>query len=283
MRLAIFTNIKELLTESHTVFSWMALVFFGSAAILGSIHSTEINWSTGPFHPSPLSHTMPEEDFANLWSAGHLVRFGRLNWVYSSHLFEAWKQGQFGSSLRTQDWIYPPTVFLVGIPLSYLPLLPAFFLWDIGTLIVAILLLRWARLPWKIMTIGLLGPATWQSLILGQYGTITGAMVIAGLLTAPRSPIRAGIILGLATLKPQQGIIVPIAWFAARFWRAISMAALTFGMLAMTIISLLGRHAWVLFFTHSRTMARGILGCASATGLHQHRRVNFLDVSNYGI
>ena len=259
MRFEIFTSIRELLRASHIVLSWIVLGFFGSAAILGSIHSTEIDWSMGPFHPTPLSHTMPEEDFANLWSAGHLVRLGRLDWVYSSHLFEAWKLGQFGASLRTQDWIYPPTVFLVGVPLSYLPLVPAFLLWDIGTLIVAILLLRWARLPWTILIIGLLGPATWRSLILGQYGTITGALVIAGLLAAPRNPIRAGIMLGFATLKPQQGIIVPIAWFAARFWRAIATAGLTFGLLAIAIILLLGKHAWVLFFTHSSAMARGIL------------------------
>jgi alpha-1,2-mannosyltransferase len=259
MKFEIFTNVKELMKAFHVVFSWMVLVLLGAVAIYGSIHSTKINWSLGPLHPGPLTRTMPEEDFANLWSAGHLVRSGRLDWVYSSHLFEAWKQGQFGASLRTQDWIYPPTVFLLGVPLSYLPLVPAFILWDIGTLIAAVLLLRWARLPWPILLVGLLGPATWRALILGQYGTITGALVIAGLLVAANKPVRAGIMLGFVTLKPQQGIIVPIAWFATRYWRAIVAAGLTFGLLAATIILWLGKHAWVLFFTQSNLMARAIL------------------------
>jgi alpha-1,2-mannosyltransferase len=259
MKFEIFTNAKELLKAFHVVLSWTLLVLFGAVAIYGSVHFTASDWSMGPFHPGPLSRTMPEEDFANLWSAGHLVRLGRLDWVYSSQLFEAWKQGQFGTSLRTQDWIYPPTVFLLGVPLSYLPLVPAFVLWDIGTLIAAILLLRWARLPWPILLAGLLGPATWRSLILGQYGTITGALVIAGLLMAASKPIRAGIMLGFVTLKPQQGVIVPVAWFAARFWRAIVAAGVTFGLLAGAIILWLGPQAWILFLTRSSMMARGIL------------------------
>jgi hypothetical protein len=202
---------------------------------------------------------MPEEDFANLWSAGHLVRMGRLDWVYSSQLFQIWKQSQFGTSLRTQDWIYPPTVLLIGVPLSFLPLVPAFILWDSATLLIAVILLRYARLPWPILIVGLLAPATWRSVLLGQYGVITGALVVAGLLLAPRYPVRAGIMLGISTLKPQQGIITPVAWLAARYWKAITAAAVTFGLMGIAIILWLGSHAWKLFFINSSAMARGIL------------------------
>lgn len=250
---------RELSRAVHVVLSWLLLLFFGAAAFKGSIRSETLYWSLGPFHPSPVTNTMPEGDFANLWSAGHLIRLGRIDWLYSSNLFTVWKHSQFGDSLIPQDWIYPPTVLLLGVPLSYLPLVPAFLVWDVGTLIVAIILLRWARLPWLILLVGLLGPATWRSLVLGQYGTITGALVVAGLLAAPNSPIRAGIMLGLATLKPQQGMIVPIAWLAARSWRAIAAAATTFVVLGGAVTAWLGWHAWGLFFKNSSAMGRIIL------------------------
>jgi hypothetical protein len=256
---SVFRDSRTFAGAAHLVMSWFLLAFLGYWAFHFSVRSIGYAWSLGPYHPSPLSHTMPEEDFANLWAAGHLVRLGRLDWVYSSPLFEAWKQARFGASLRVQDWIYPPSVLLLGVPLSFLPLLPAFFLWDSVTLVIAILVLRWARLPWPILLVGLLGPATWRSLTLGQYGAITGALVIAGLMAAPGRPIRAGILLGLATLKPQQGVIVPVAWLAARAWRPIAAAAATLLALALLTSLLFGPHAWVLFFTNSSAMAKGIL------------------------
>jgi hypothetical protein len=259
MPFQVFTNIREILRAAHIVFSWMLLIFFGGFAIVSFIHSTRFEWSMGPYHILASTHTLPEEDFANLWSAGHLVRQRDLDGLYSSHFFQAWKESHFGPSLRVEDWVYPPTVLLLGVPLSYLPLASAFIVWDLGTLILAAFLLRWARLPWLVIIVGLSGPATWRSLSLGQYGTITGALVIAGLLAARRAPLRAGIMLGMVTLKPQQGIIVPIAWLAAQNWRAIAAAAFTFGALAIAAILFFGPNSWTLFFTNSSVMAKAIL------------------------
>ncbi len=243
---------------AHTVLSWFALAFFGAAALSGSIRGQEDAWLRWHTHLSSLS-SMPEGDLANLWAAGHLARLGHLDWLYSSHSFFAWKQAQFGTASKIEDWIYPPTVLLIGVPLSFLPLFSAFLVWDAGSLFVAIFLLRWSRLSWPVLLVGLLAPASWRSLELGQWGIITGAMVIAGLLAATRHPVRAGILLGLVTLKPQQGIIVPIAWLAAGFWRAIALASITFGLLALAVILWLGPHAWSLFFTNSSAMARELL------------------------
>jgi hypothetical protein len=247
------------LQKLHTAASYIALILFGSFALALAISSLNSNWSLGPFHPSPLSHTMPEEDFFNLWSAGNLVRESKLDWIYSSELFDHWKHVHFDPAILTEDWIYPPTVLLIGVPFSYLPLVPAFLLWNLLTTFGAVAIMRSARLPWSVIAVGLAGTASWRSLALGQYGIITGAFVIAGLVIAPRHPIRAGILLGFVTLKPQQGVIVPIAWLASRSWRAIASAALTFGILAAAVGLWLGPQSWALFLTHSRSMARAIL------------------------
>ena len=243
----------------RSVLTWTLVLLLTAFLALLTSYELQVNWSLGWAHPSPSSGTMPEEDLASLWMAGHLARLGRLDWLYTQHLFESWRQQSFGASLRGQPWIYPPTVLLVGVPLSFLPLVAAFVLWNVTTLVAAVLLLRHARLPWPILLVGLGAPATWRSLILGQYGTITGALVVAGLLLAPDRPVRAGIMLGLSTLKPQQGVIVPIAWLAVRNWRAVGTAAAVFAAMALTVAAWLGVHAWVLFATQSRLSVRDIL------------------------
>jgi len=239
--------------------AWLLTLFLLLCFIVASALVTRTNWSLGPNHMSPFSHAMPEEDVANLWSAGKLARMGKVDWLYFPNLFETWKRTQFGSALKINDWIYPPTVLLIGVPLSFLPLFQAYLLWDCATLLIAVLLLRAARLPWPILIAGLVGPATWSTLVLGQYGTLVGALVVAGLLMAPRYPVRAGIMLGFATLKPQPGVIVPVAWLAVRNWRAIAAAAALFSMMAVTVALSFGIHAWTLFFTRSSLLARDIL------------------------
>lgn len=243
----------------YRVLCWMLLLLLLCLMLRSTQISISDDWTSGPLNLSPVRHAMPEEDFANLWAAGKMVRAGLLHNVYSAQLFQIWRQIHFGAGIQEEDWIYPPTVLLIGVPLSFLSVFQGFLLWDAVTLLCAVILLRHARLHWPILLAGLAGPATWRSLALGQYGVITGALVVAGLLLAPRQPIRAGIMLGVATLKPQQGVIVPVAWLAARYWRAIAAAAGMFGLMTVVVVCWLGGHAWVLFFTQSSVMARAIL------------------------
>ena len=145
----------------------MIVSILAAALFLLTLIELRINWSLGWSRPSPASHTMPEGDLASLWMAGHLARLGQLDWLYNSQLFEAWRQQRFGASLRGKPRVYPPTVLLIGVPLSFLPLLPVFLVWDGTTLALAVLLLRRARVPWPILIVGLAAPATWRVLVLG--------------------------------------------------------------------------------------------------------------------
>ena len=236
-------------------------LLYGLALVLviSVVHNAAVDWSQGWARPSPASNEMPEQDFANLWLAGRLAREGHLTWLYAAPLFETWRNHVFGGRLAPEPWIYPPTVLLLGVPLSYLPLLAAYLLWDISTLVVAVLLLRHARLSWIVVLVGLGAPATWRSLILGQYGVITGALVVSGLLIAVPRPGQAGIMLGLCTLKPQQAVIVPVAWIATGNWRAIGAAGAVFTTMVLAIVLWQGTDAWMLFLTQSRSSMHAIL------------------------
>jgi hypothetical protein len=259
VRWEAFKNFKSFLSAFHVVLAWVLLGLFLSSALKGAISDEMKMWALGPYHPNLYNFSMPEQDLTNLWAAGHLARLGHLDWLYSPAQFQGWKVNLFGSDLLKNDWIYPPTIILIGVPLSYLPLPTAFWLWDLLTFVLALALLRYARLPWSVIGFGLLGPATWRSLILGQYGVFTGALVVAGLVLSEKHPIKAGIFLGLSTIKPQQGIIAPAAWLGAAYWRAILAAAATFGVMACLVTIWFGPQSWILFLGEGRATAKAIL------------------------
>jgi hypothetical protein len=110
-------------------------------------------------------------------------------------------------------FVYPAWIFLVLVPLAILPLPWAVALWT-GTLLwgtlhlIGFLALRWGAsrpLPttfWAIvLTIGSL-PFLAISVTKGQLGLVSlGAILAAGLLWK-RHPLAAGMMLGLAVLKP---------------------------------------------------------------------------------
>ena len=265
MHLEAFKNFKSFLQAFRTVLTWMVLGFCFLIALAQSIAEIQGLWASGPLHPNPYSHSMPEQDLANLWSGGHLVRLGHIDWLYTPYKFQEWKESLFGVPLLRNDWIYPPTVLFIGVPLSFLPLPSAFFTWDVVTFVLAVALLYYARLPSSVIAIGLLGPATWRSLLLGQYGVITGALFVSGLVLSERHPIKAGILLGLSTIKPQQGIIAPIAWFGARYWKAISAAAATFAVIGSVVAIWLGPPAWTLFSVEGTAVMREILEATPPT------------------
>nr|WP_321983400.1 glycosyltransferase family 87 protein [uncultured Lichenicoccus sp.] len=248
---------KPVRLRTGLVLTAVLLTLLFAALLVISLSEVHNDWSLG--RGSPFGGGIPEQDLANLWMAGRIARLGHLDWLYTARLFEAWRNHAFGMALVPEPWIYPPTVLLIGIPLSFLSLIAAFLLWTAGSILVAVLALRHARLPWPILLVGLGAPATWRSLILGQYGVATGALVVAGLLLAPRQPVRAGILVGLCTLKPQQAVIVPVGWLAARNWRAIAAAAAVFAAMALAIAAWLGRQSWMLFLSQSRLSMRGIL------------------------
>jgi hypothetical protein len=256
--LAVVTADEQGLAMTSRV-SWALAALFTALILAMNAVTTPGNWAAGPLHPSPISHAMPEEDFSNLWAAGKLARAGGLPDLYGAKSFQQYKVSLFGPGLQEEDWVYPPTVLLLGVPFSLLPLPVGFFLWDAGTLVLAVLLLRWARLSWPILAAGLAGPASWRCLTLGQYGVATGAMVVAGLLAAPRHPLRAGLLLGLSTLKPQQGLIVPVAWLAARRFQAIGAGAVTVAVLAALVAAAFGLGAWPMFLARSGALVRGLL------------------------
>lgn len=204
-------------------------------------------------------YKMPDADFTNIWAAGALARTGHLGTLYSPPAFQAWKESLLGRVIERGDWIYPPGVLPAGALLSWLPLPVAFWAWNAASLVAMILVLRRAGLGWAVVALTIVSPAEYRCLALGQLGGMFGCFALAGLLLAREKPVFSGILLGLVTLKPQSGVIVPAAWLAARCWPALLAGAGTAAVLAVIPLLWFGPQSWVLFVTQAGPAARAIL------------------------
>ena len=86
--------------------------------------------------------------------------------------------------------------------------------------------------------------------------TIPGlALFYGGLQLLARSPVWAGILLGLLSYKPQIWVLVPLALLAARQWRALASMAATVLVLMLASAASFGPAFWLAFLDAAREAA----------------------------
>jgi hypothetical protein len=124
-------------------------------------------------------YKMPDADFTNIWSAGLLARTGRIAQLYSSAGFQAFKNAHVGHVVLPADWIYPPMMLNFGGLASLFSLPVAFWIWNISSVAVMIVLLRMLQLGWLVILITIASPAEYRCLTLGQFGGVLGCLTFA--------------------------------------------------------------------------------------------------------
>ncbi|OJX83714.1 MAG: hypothetical protein BGO93_05530 [Mesorhizobium sp. 65-26] len=165
----------------------------------------------------------------------------------------------FSPLLPDQEWSYPPSVLLFGAPLAALPILPAYLIWTFGTVFCLWLAVR----PLKIGPVAelaiVLSPAVMINAIFGQNGALTAALLLGGLLAAPKRPVLAGVMFGLLTFKPHLGLLIPFCLLASGNWRAIASAAVTTAAIVVATGALFGFDVWTNFFVETRPLMTAIM------------------------
>jgi len=124
-------------------------------------------------------------------------------------------------------FMYPPTFILVVAGLAYFPYLLSWFLW-LGLTAIPYLMAMGRILPkpWA-WTVALAGPPVFYNVIYGQNGFLISGLIALGLSMLQRQPAWAGVLIGLASVKPHLGLLIPVALIAGGYWRTFSVAALT--------------------------------------------------------
>ena len=198
--------------------------------------------------------TTLQNDFAGLWSVGHMVLQGRASEAYLPDRALAAQAAFVPEHEVRLPWFYPPHMFVLVAPLAALPYLPAFFLWTGGGL---------ACLAWSIRALAPNTPAVWLLLAspgliwllrFGQTGVLAAALLGGGLFFMARGrPLLAGLLIGLLTFKPHLGLLVPFALIAGKEWRVFAAATLTaLGVAAASTLAF-GAAVWPRFFEAMET------------------------------
>jgi hypothetical protein len=185
-------------------------------------------------------------DFFAFWSAAQFLRLHPAAQLYDVLGFHHFQEG-WGIGSQAEPFLYPPSALLMFRPLAELGYPAAFALWvllGLGTHVAS--LLPADRRLWPLTVLAALAaPATAACAAVGQIGLLLSALVIGGLRLARSRPLLGGALLGLASVKPQLALLVPVALLAARCWPALLAAAATAIALVLVSGALFGASAWI--------------------------------------
>ncbi len=189
-------------------------------------------------------------DFIVFWAAGGLALDGQVREIFDLASFHALQKERLGLPVPVYPWLYPPHFLLYLLPLGLLPYLWAYLAWTGGTF-AGYLWAGWrvlGRDPWVVPLL-ILAPTTYATVLLGQNGFLTAALLAGGLALLDRRPVLAGILFGLLAFKPHLGMLLPVALIAAGHWRSFASAAATVALLAAVSLVAFGIEAWQDFLT----------------------------------
>jgi hypothetical protein len=212
----------------------------------------------------------PECDFSAFWPAARLARVGDFAAIYDPARFEAYRQTVFFARVGGLNWFYPPPSLLVVVPFGLLPFGLAFYAWVTILTGLAAWLLRLVRLPRLVIAAALLSPAFLWNLELGQFGAVTGAAIVFSLLAVKAAPRRAGLVLGLLVIKPQAGLLVPVAFLAGRHLRAVAAAVAAVVAVLILTTACFGWAVWHAYLTTGLAVSRAVINAPPSRAGYEH-------------
>ena len=196
-------------------------------------------------------------DGLDFWGGGFLALHGHLAALFDVRAYQAFFAGLYGK-LPYHLWSYPPTYLLIALPFGWLPPWPAVLSFDLLSLLLLAVLLRLAgKGGWFIAAV-LASPASLENMMEHQNAALLTALIGGGLLLLPRRPRLGGALIGLATIKPQLGLALPLF--------LIRNAPVAFGMAVASALGLaalswlvLGAAAWSGFWHVTRPAMSAVL------------------------
>jgi hypothetical protein len=172
--------------------------------------------------------TYPFGDFFALWTSAFLTHAGEAAVNFDADALHLRQVGLGMSADAYNPFPYPPSFLLWLAPLGRLSQHWAFYAFMVPAFVVYVAAMAWGRWrEWWWILGAAIAPATGITLISGQTGFLSGALMIGGLRLLPTHPALAGVLFGLLTYKPQLGVLIPVALVAMGGWRAIAAAVAT--------------------------------------------------------
>lgn len=161
---------------------------------------------------------------------------------------------------RFWPFLYPPAFLFVAMALASLPYLAAWLSWMAATGALYLATMRKIAPGGFAALLAIAFPAAYLNFLHGQNGFLLASLFGFGVwgLGKERS-LLAGIAFGLVAIKPQYGVLIPIALAAGGHWRAFAAASATFAFLAVLPTLAFGADVWPAFFDTARAARREVI------------------------
>lgn len=217
-------------------------IFFVALAACGYVFT--ISW----VQPIPRDATtlVVGRDFLLFWFYGQAAFTPNPGHYYDPAVLNSLLESLLGPGYPGQSWSYPPNFLLLTAPFGLMPYLPALALWTAFGIAVFVGLVG-RQVDRHALAIIMLSPAAVFCLISGQTSLMTAAALVAAFVWMDRRPIVAGVLIGLVTIKPQLGLMIPVMLIASRRWTVFAAATITALAFAALTTALFGWQVWLDF------------------------------------
>jgi alpha-1,2-mannosyltransferase len=181
------------------------------------------------------------------WAGGFLAWHGRVPEIFDSAAYNGFLQGLYGAKLPFHMWSYPPNYLLIATVFGGFSPFHAVLAFDAASLLLLVFLLRLGWQSWPLIAAVVLSPVSFENILEGQNAALMTALIGGGLLLAPMRPRLGGLLIGLASIKPQLGVVLPLYLLRRApigFFYALMVA------MGLFVVSglLFGPLAWLSFF-----------------------------------
>jgi hypothetical protein len=183
-------------------------------------------------------------DFVAFWAAAKLALAGQPLAAFDPDTLRAALALPPDAPPADLLWLYPPTWHIAILPLGFLPFSAAWLVFSAVAFAAYAAAMRplAAPLPGGSALV-LAGPPVMIILSLGNNSLLWTAALVAAL---------AGLLIALLTVKPQLGLVIPLALIAGGHWRALLWACLGTAALVALSTAAMGLAYWQHFFAALR-------------------------------
>ena len=194
---------------------------------------------------APAPGKMTGGDYPVFWLAAREVMAGHAAALYDPAAFEALAIRTFGADFDSVTWLYPPHALLLLAPPAMLPFGLGWLALLGGSFALFLAVTRSALPPLPNLLFAILiSPCVIGTFLAGQTGFLASAFLVGGLLLFKRRPVLAGILIGLLTIKPQLGLLIPLILLASGAYRTLAAAIVTTVGLILLSAAVFGPDVW---------------------------------------
>jgi hypothetical protein len=233
--------------------SRLALILLAVLCVIPScFEAVAIIW--GQFH----GHTGKAlRDGLDFWAGGFLALHGHSAMLFSPLAYQAFLAGLYGK-LPYHLWSYPPTYLLLASAFGWLSPWHAVLAFDACALLALFVVLRLSEQSWWLIAAVAASPASLENVLEHQNAALITAFIGGGVLLLPSRPRLGGALIGLASIKPQLGLVLPL-YLLRHAPIAAAYATLAAIILAAAALYAFGPATWAGFWHFTRPAMSNVL------------------------